>query len=83
MAVIETDSSDNEISNLCNGTRLSEVYGLTVVAMCFPESSRALAIALVIAGNIGGELLGSFAGGSSCFLLRFFGLWQSYRGGCS
>jgi len=44
------------------------VYGLTVVAMCFPESSRALAIALVIAGNIGGELLGSFAGGYIYYL---------------
>lgn len=39
------------------------VYGLTVVAQHFGDHSRALGLALVIAGSCGGELLGSFAGG--------------------
>lgn len=42
---------------------LISVYGLTVVAASFADTSRALAIAVVIAGSCGGELLGSFAGG--------------------
>jgi predicted MFS family arabinose efflux permease len=44
------------------------VYGLTVVAQCFNEASRGMAIALVIAGNIAGELIGSFAGGYLFYL---------------
>lgn len=44
------------------------VYGLTVVAASFDDSKRTLAIAVVVAGNVGGELLGSFAGGYLFYL---------------
>jgi len=42
---------------------LVSVYGLTVVAIVFDRARCALAIAVVIAGSCGGELLGTFAGG--------------------
>lgn len=43
---------------------LVAVYGVTVAVASVPDGSRALAIAVVLAANTGGELAGSFAGGS-------------------